>query len=99
MAALILNFPKMLPSVFAFESVSADECFVHLMCRGVRAEKQSHTSSIELTWLTLLFSALIALRAALHQVGPVRGQAEKPCEYCKHVSLVKGGTIPKPAQY
>ena len=28
MAALILNFPKMLPSVFAFESVSADKFFV-----------------------------------------------------------------------
>ena len=48
MAALISNSLKMLPSIFAFESLSADECFVHWMCRGVRAEKQSHTSSIEL---------------------------------------------------
>ena len=60
------------------------------MCRGVRAVKQSHISSIELIWLTLLFCALIALRAALHLVGPVRGQVENLCEYCKHVSLVEG---------
>ena len=67
MAALILNLRKMLQSVFASESISADNFFVHLMCRGARAEQQSHPSSIELIWLALLFCTLIALKAALHK--------------------------------
>ena len=69
MAPLILNLPKMLPSVFASESISADEFFVHWMCRGARAEQQSHPSSIELIWLALLFCILIALHKSDRFVG------------------------------
>ena len=61
-----------------------DNATKHFACWTCRlrnynwSNQANHASSIEQAWLAQLFFTLIALRAAFHQRGPVRGQV---CEW------------------